>query len=117
MLEAVLEAERLLGHAPTAMPHNNPGYDIESRDAGGNLRFIEVKGKAAGQETVTVSKTQVLTALNVPDQFVLALVSVDGDRAATPRYVWNPFRKEPDWGAVSVNYDLDELLARSLDPR
>jgi hypothetical protein len=58
-----------------------------------------------------------LTALNVPDQFVLAVVSVDGDRAAIPRYVWNPFRREPDWGAVSVNYDLDELLARSLDPR
>jgi hypothetical protein len=66
---------------------------------------------------VTVSKTQVLTALNVPDQFVLAVVSIDGNRAAAPRYVWKPFHKEPDWGAVSVNYDLADLLARSQNPR
>jgi hypothetical protein len=53
----------------------------------------------------------------VPDQFVLALVAVDGDQAAAPRYVWQPFRREPDWAAVSVNYDLAELLARSEAPR
>ncbi len=116
-MAAVLEAERLLGHEPRAMPHNHPGYDVESRDTTGRLRFIEVKGKASGQETVTVSKTQVLTALNVPDQFVLAVVSVDGSLAAAPRYVWRPFHREPDWAAVSVNYDLVELLARSQPPQ
>ena len=30
---AVLEAERSLGRAPKEMPHENPGYDIESRDS------------------------------------------------------------------------------------
>ena len=116
-MAAVLEAERRLGHNPTAMPHNNPGWDIESRDGSGRVRFIEVKGKAAGQETVTISKSQVLAYFNTPEQFVLALVQVDGERAADPRYVWNPFERKPDWAAVSVNYDLDDLLGRAEEPR
>jgi superfamily II DNA or RNA helicase len=115
-MAAVLEAERRLGHEPRSMPHNHPGYDIESREANGRLRFIEVKGKAAGQRTVTVSKTQVLYGLNVPEQFVLAIVPINGAAAAAPRYVRRPFHVEPDWGAVSVNYDLEELLARSEEP-
>ncbi len=27
-----------------------------------------------------------------------------------------PFQREPDFGAESVNYDLDDLLARAEDP-
>ena len=43
---AVMEAERKLGRDPKEMPHENPGYDIESRDPNTNqLLFIEVKGK------------------------------------------------------------------------
>lgn len=108
------------------LPYENPGYDIESRDASHNqLLFIEVKGKASGAETVTVSKTQLLTALNKPDDFILAIVEVDGDTAhdfdtlnpAEPRYIRHPFQKEPDFGVTSVNYDLDELLSRSEAPR
>jgi hypothetical protein len=66
---------------------------------------------------LSVSRTHVLTALDVPDQFILAFVPVAGDRAGVLRYVWQPFRKEPDWGAVSVNYELGELLARLEEPR
>ena len=32
------------------------------------------EGQGGREETVTVTKTQVLTAINVPDQFVLAVV-------------------------------------------
>ena len=67
-MEAVLAAERRLGREPRAMPHENPGYDIESRDVANNrLLFIEVKGKAAGLPTITISKTQIMTALNKRD--------------------------------------------------
>ncbi len=116
-MAAVLETERRLNRNPRPMPHENPGYDIESEDpANKRLYFIEVKGKAAGQQTVTVSKTQILTALNKPDDFILALVQVDGDRATNLRYVRRPFQREPDFGVVSVNYDLAELLARGQAP-
>ena len=33
-VDAVLAAERRLGRVPREMPHNNPGYDIESRRTG-----------------------------------------------------------------------------------
>jgi len=32
-------------------------------------------------------------------------------------YVRTPFRREPDFGVTSVNYDFAELLARAEEPR
>jgi hypothetical protein len=114
---AVMEAEHRLGHEPCEMPHEHPGYDIESKDPASNhLRFIEVKGKAVGATTVTISKMQIFTALNKPDDFILAIVEVDGDTAREPRYIRCPFQREPDFGVTSVNYDLAELLARGEKP-
>lgn len=113
-VEAVMEAERKFGRVPHEMPHDNPGYDIESKDKATNrLLFIEVKGKARGSKTVTISKTQILTALNKLDDFLLAIVEVDEDRASEPRYIRRPFQKEPDFGVTSVNYDLSQLLAQA----
>ena len=115
---AVMEAERKLEREPTEMPHQNPGYDIESKDPNTNqLLFIEVKGKSTDATTVTVSKTQIFTAFNKPDNFILAIVEVDGDTAKEPRYIREPFQKEPDFGVTSVNYNLSELLTRAEVPR
>lgn len=112
-----METERRLGREPVEAAHNHPGYDIESRDAQSKrLLFIEVKGKAAGAPTVMISKTQILTAFNKPDDFILAIVEADGDIAQPPRYVRRPFQREPDLGVTSVNYDLEELLAKSSEP-
>ena len=116
-ISAVLEAERRLGREAQEMEHENPGYDIESRDPkSGRLLFIEVKGKDSGKSVCTVSRTQILTALNKPDEFILAVVPVEGDKAKTPRYIRRPFTKEPDFGATSVNYDLEELFSRAEEP-
>jgi len=116
-INAVMEIERRLGREPIEAAHNNPGYDIESRDPKSRrLQFIEVKGKSAGAATVTISKTQILTALNKPEDFILALVEVDGDLAQPPRYIRSPFQREPDFGVTSVNYDLTELLAKAAEP-
>src|SRR5262249_44560945 len=110
-------AERQHGREPREMPHQNPGYDIESRDPqSGRLFFIEVKGRAAGAPIVTISKTQILTALNKPDDFILALVEVEGDDAR-PRYLKQPFQREPDFSVTSVNYDFPELFARGEVPQ
>ena len=114
---AVMEAERKLGRDPKEMPHENPGYDIESRDPNTNqLLFIEVKGKSSDATTVTISKTQILTAFNKPDNFILVIVEVDGNTTKVPRYIRQPFQKEPDFGVTSVNYNLSELLARAEAP-
>ena len=32
------------------------------------------------------------------------------------RYVWRPFRKEPDFAVISVNYDLGKLWSLGMEP-
>ncbi|MGH7496854.1 MAG: protein NO VEIN domain-containing protein, partial [bacterium] len=116
-INAVMAMERQLGREPVEAAHNHPGYDIESRDPlGKRLLFIEVKGKTAGVPTATISKTQILTAFNKPEDFILAIVEVEGDLAKPPRYIRQPFQREPDFGVTSVNYDLMELLEKSVEP-
>ena len=103
-----------MGHQPRDVSAQNLGYDVESREADGRLRFIEVKGRAKGATTVTVTKNEILTCLNVPDRYWLAIVEVGDatDGAATePMYVRRPFRREPDFAVTSVNYSIKELLA------
>jgi hypothetical protein len=131
-MAAVIAQEKALGYLPQDVSGKKCGYDIESQiPETGHLRFIEVKGRIAGATTVTVTKNEVLTALNKPDNFLLALVSVppsldfpEGDvfrakeaggdyqadlAGCEVRYVRSPFEKEPDWGACSVNYDWRAL--------
>jgi hypothetical protein len=115
-MDAILATEQALGFEPRDISKENRGYDIESRIPGtGKLRFIEVKGRVEGATTVCVTKNEILTALNKPDDFILAIVAVDGD-SAIPRYVRQPFQREPDFAVTSVNYHLSELLARASAP-
>jgi len=109
-MAAVMAAEENLGYLPRDVSAENKGYDIESLvPESGKLRFIEVKGRRAGAPTVTVTRNEILTALNKPDDFILAIVEVDGDRAV-PHYIRKPFQREPDFGVTSVNYSVSELL-------
>lgn len=91
------------------------GYDIVSRipehmrGDGPCLRLIEVKGRRKGSTTVTVTKNEIITALNSPDDFILAIVEVDGTQTRTI-YIRKPFTKEPDDGACSVNYEIADLM-------
>ncbi len=115
-MDAVITAETGLGRVPKDVHRENRGYDVESRDPDGNdLYFIEVKGRVRDATTVTVSKNEILTGLNKPDRYVLAIVSV-GDGISDVRYVWEPFSREPDFDVTSVNYDLKKLLQRSREP-
>ena len=66
-MEAVMAAERALGHEPRDVSAAKVGYDVESREAKtGRLRFIEVKGRAGDADTVTVTHQEIRTALNKP---------------------------------------------------
>jgi hypothetical protein len=115
-MDAVIAAERALGFEPRDVSAANCGYDVESSVPGtGRLRFIEVKGRVDGADTVTITKNEILTGLNKPDDFILAVGLIDGD-GVNLRYVRRPFAREPDFGVTSVNYDLDELLRRSGAP-
>ncbi len=116
-MDAVTEAERQLGFEPHDVSSDNLGCDIESRDPRtGTLRFIEVEGRARDATTVTVTKNEILTALNRPESFILALVEVDSGYTIC-RYLSRPFEKEPDFGVTNVNYSLWELWNRGEVPR
>jgi hypothetical protein len=68
---------------------------IESRiPSAGRLRFIEVKGRAAAASTVTVTRNEILTGLNKPDDFILAVAQIDGDQKDL-RYIRKPFQRDP----------------------
>lgn len=113
-----MEVERRLGFEPVDREFEKLGYDIESPVPGtGRLRFVEVKGRIEGADTVTVTKNEILHSLNKPDDFILALVEFQDDGRHKVHYLRQPFRREPDFGVTSVNYDFVELLARAGSPR
>lgn len=117
-MKAVIDIEAALGFTPRDVSAEKCGYDVEStipqslRKDTATLRFIEVKGRAKGATTVTVTKNEILTALNKPDEFILAIVEVDGEQTHTV-YLKKPFRNAPDFSATGVIFDIDVLLNNS----
>ena len=112
-----MQIERELGFEPTDRETEKLGFDVESRIPGtGKLRFIEVKGRVAGAPTITVTKNEILYSLNKPEDFILAIVEFDGD-AHRVHYLRQPFQREPDFGACSVNYSFSELIQKASQPR
>jgi len=114
----VMNAERALGHEVMDVSAQKCGWDVTSRPQAidGKLppsRHIEVKGRAKGSTTITVTRNEILYALNQQDKFILAIVLVDGDQCEGPFYVTKPFTQEPDWAVTSINLDLAELLLRA----
>ncbi|HPR70765.1 MAG TPA: helicase-related protein [Flexilinea sp.] len=119
-MQAVFEKERELGFLPMDVHLENMGWDIESAiPDSGKLRFIEVKGRIFGEETITVSKNEILAGLNKPEDYFLVIVEVvfEGEiaKAKDIHYVSRPFRREPDFAVTSVNYKIKELLKQEKE--
>lgn len=117
-MKTVMKIERELGYEPKDVSAENCGYDIESKvpkkyaPDEGCLRFIEVKGRTKGSSIVTVTKNEILTSLNKPDQYILAIVEVD-DQKVEATYLKNSFSAIPDLAATSINFDIALLLKSS----
>lgn len=112
-MDAVMRHERTIGNLPRDVSRENVGYDIESIVPGaapGTLRFIEVKGRTAGADSVTLTRNEILTGLNQPDAWILAVVDVNGTDTATT-YFTRPIRDrhEPAFDINSINYNLSEF--------
>lgn len=120
-MQAVMNAERALGNSVKDVSADKCGWDITSTppQREGKIpdaRHIEVKGRARGSTTVTVTRNEVCYGLNQSDKFILALVFVDGQSVDGPHYVRNPFEIEPDWHVTSVNLDIAKLMSRAEQP-
>jgi SNF2 family DNA or RNA helicase len=116
----VMDIERSLGFEPTDREFEKLGYDIESRIPGtGKLRFIEVKGRVSGADTIKVTKNEILTSFNKPDDFILALVEfLDGDRHRV-QYIRCPFERAgitTDFNGAAVDFPFGDLLERASEP-
>ena len=113
----IMETERTLGFDPTDRETEKLGYDIESRIPGtGRLRFIEVKGRVHDADTITVTRNEILYSMNKPEDYRLAIVEFLDNGAHRVHYLREPFRREPDFDAASVNYSFKDLLARAEAP-
>ena len=118
-MDAVRRAEEANGCRVVDVSAQKCGWDLTSypplaagtqRDA----RHIEVKGRVQGAGTVTITRNEMLYALNQADKFLLALVFVGEDDAVDgPYYLRYPFEVEPGWGVASINFEIKALLQRA----
>jgi superfamily II DNA or RNA helicase len=121
-MEAVMSAEKAKGHQVFDVSAEKCGWDVTSYPPASNgrqptPRHIEVKGRAVGADTITVTRNEILYAFNQAEKFILAIVFVRQDDTINgPHYLTNPFQREPDWGAASVNYRISDLLERANLP-
>ena len=117
-MEAVMATERVLGNTATDVSAGKVGYDIVSFDpATRALRFIEVKGRVAGADTVMVTRQEIVTSLHEPEKFILALVEVNDGVAGEPRYVRGALdAREPPFDQEAIQFNLKRLLERAEAP-
>ncbi len=113
-MRAVIAAEEAKGHRAVDVSAQKCGWDVSSYPpVGTDPKHIEVKGRVAGADTITVTRNEILYAFNQADKFLLAIVFVNPDDSTDgPHYRANPFQREPDWGAASVTYEISKLISR-----
>jgi len=91
----VVEFEKKAGRSPTVMPSGNPGYDIESTDGSGVVRYIEVKSVAGrwGLRGVGLTKNEFATAREFGEQYWLYVVEEAKEPSARVYPIHNPAQR------------------------
>ena len=117
-MEAVMAAERALGHEARDVSAEKKGWDIESRNPrGGHLRFIEVKGRHVDGDVVMLTKNELLASLNSPEAFILAIVQIEAGLARQPVYVRQFFQRELGFAETAVAFDVKDLMSLGAGPQ
>ncbi|MHC2068142.1 helicase-related protein [Bremerella sp. T1] len=117
-MDAITEIEQSQGCRVEDVAAAKCGWDITSYPPSvdgkqPDAKHIEVKGRAAGAETVTVTRNEMLYALNQADKFILAIVQINKDESIkSVHYLKTPFDSEPPWGTSSINFNVKDLLER-----
>ena len=111
--------KRALGRDPRRSRATTPAT-TSSRARATAARCSSSRSRAAwsGAPTFTITKNEVLHALNKGDDYVLALVRVDGDHADEIRYIRHPFTGSDEvlFGVTSLNVDWDDMFDRGTMP-
>jgi hypothetical protein len=117
-------AETRLGHDTKDVSVEKCGWDITAYlPLPGALlpaeRHLEVKGLGADNDTVIITRNEILYALNQHEKFVLVLVRLGaGGEAGSIHYVPQPFSAgdAPADGIIHNAYQLRHFLSRGLSP-
>ena len=108
-VQVALDVECALKNNPADIRNENRGYDIESCDSEGNLRFILVKGLHVGASTITLTYNETITALNCGNQHILALVEIDEIGDANLTHVKHYPYHEPELSDYCVRIEMSVL--------
>jgi hypothetical protein len=118
--KVIMDIERSFGCEPVDVETLKKGYDIESYDPQtGHYRLIEVKGRVTGADVITITKNEILTGLNAPEHFILAMVEFLDDAKHNVHYLRQPFSDAGltrDFNGTSVNLPFKDLLQKSTTP-
>ena len=117
-MEAVMAVERELGNRPEDVSAQKVGYDIASYDPNvDHMRFIEVKGRIDGADTVMITRQEVITSLHEPEKFILAIVQVGDGYVNAPRYLRGALdTREPPFEQNAIQFNINRLLERAKAP-
>lgn len=125
-MKAVEDTEIALGHSVVDVSAKKCGWDMTTTLSALNSgtlppqRHLEIKGRAASHDdTVVLTRNELMEALNQADKFILALVLVHPDgRTEGPYYVPRPFGPEhlPPPEMVQGVFKLSALLEKSMTP-
>ena len=117
-MEAVMKTERELGNSPEDVSARKIGYDVASYDPEAKShRFIEVKGRVEGADSVMITRQEIITSLHEPEKFILAFVEVSDGMAGEPCYVRGALdEREPPFDQDAVQFNLKKLLDRAERP-
>ena len=110
--ERVVELERAAGNVVDPERDDGRGGTIRSTTPAGALRLIAVVERPQAGDDVRITRTRLLTALNAPDLFWLALVDSTGP-AAGVRFVPSPFEATnlPPLAQTSITLSWERLAA------
>ena len=110
-MQAVMAHEQEAGREPRDVSAENLGWDIQSRDpATGELRYIEVKGRRAGADSVQITRNEYLRAINLADKFWLAVAGVADGRVESLRLQRNPFGDDPTYALSSAAFKINKIM-------
>lgn len=115
-IQRVLGYERAQGRTPTEMPHHNEGYDVESLDAKGQIRYIEVKslsGDWGGRNAAGLTDAQFNFGREKGNQFWLYVVERARDDdyrihcIQDPANQVNQYLFDNGWEALADTYRIE----------
>jgi hypothetical protein len=109
----VMEHEISEGREPEEMSPNNVGYDIESTESNGDIRFIEIKSTKSlwGRDGITLSSAQLNLAYIKKEAFWLYVIEDIGSANPQIYKIQNParhirgFKLNDAWKEIAISLE------------